>query len=526
MFSVGELLAQDYELETGKTRSGKTELVQSILLDDGRVVSLKAKGSMMASMGARKLQLELLDEGLNPIKSVETDIKYFNVWSSTPDNQFQFADLLDGRVYVFYSKQDSKTDFRLYARELDFESMKLSKDDIEIAKFSKKGKKDLGSVDYVLSRDGENLLVYFQEYVKIDGRRNTYTEFVVMDKNLDVIWNEKYLDDKGEGYREYLSYEVNNKGEVFILKKIYDSNKRVVLGNRVNYTFSIMKFDAKGEFIVEKDLDLPDYHVKDVVIAHNDQDELICAGFYSDRNGNSADGTYFARYTSDRLTKKKVKIDAFSVDFMTDGKRKSAERKAVRKDNRGARVELPNLAVRDVVLRSDGGILLIGEEYYVREQSDGDMEYWYNDIMVININKEGSLDWAKKIYKRQELYISGGTGVLAMTVSAVNLAREGFLSYTQCVVGDKIYFVYNDHKNNFDGRAGRDYSITPDNIKSVCAITSIDVRGNIEKEILFENEDNKVVVYPRDCVQLNSSKPQLLLFGRWKSTERYMRLNF
>ena len=266
-------------------------------------------------------------------------------------------------------------------------------------------------------------------------------------------------------------------------------------------------------------MDLPDYHIKDIQVVHNDQDELICVGFYSNVGRNSADGTYYARYSSDRLTKKSSQIDEFSVDFMVDGKSNRTERKAVRKENRGADVELSNLLVRDIVLRSDGGVVLVGEEYYI-EENDERQEYYYNDIMVININNSGKMDWAKKIYKRQELILTSGVS------SFINMARAGFLSYTLCAAEDKIYFVYNDHKDNFDGRDGKDYRLTPDNLKSVSAITSIDGSGRIEKEVLFKNETNKVVVYPQNCVQLNSADPKLLLFGRWKSTERYMRLSF
>ena len=526
LISAGLSFGQNYELEKGKARSAKTEVIKSILLDDGRVVSFKTKGTMMSSLSGKKLQVEILDEDLNPVKSLETDIKYLDVWSTTQDNQYQFAEILDGIVYVFYSKQDSKEDFSLYARELDIEAMKLSKDEIRIAKFNKKGKIDSGSVDYSLSKDRNKLLVYFSEYVKIDGKRNTFTEMVVMDSQLEVLWNEEYLDDQGKRFKEYKSYDVNNKGEVFILKQIFEKNYATYSNNKVTYTFSIVKFDTKGQFAVEKDLDLPDYHIKDIQVVHNDQDELICVGFYSNLGRNSADGTYYARFSSDRLTKKSSQIDEFTVDFMVDGKSNRTERKAVRKDNRGSDVELPNLLVRDIVLRSDGGVVLVGEEYYLEEDSEGRQEYYYNDIMVININSLGKIDWAKKIYKRQELIFAATTGVLSATVSAVNMVRAGFLSYTLCVAGDKIYFVYNDHKDNFDGRDGKDYRLTPDNLKSVSAITSIDGNGRIDKKVLFKNETNKVVVYPQNCVQLNSADPKLLLFGRWKSTERYMRLSF
>ena len=519
LICAGSSFGQDYELETGKARSAKTQVIRSILLDDGRVISFKTKGTLMSGLSAQNLQVEILDEDLNPGKSLETDIKYLNVWSQTQDNQYQFAELLDGKVYVFYSKQDSREDFSMYAKELDVEAMKLSKNEIKIAKFNKKGKRDFGSVDYSLSKDGNKLLVYFSEYVKIDGKRNTFTEMVVMDNQLEVLWNEEYLDDQGKRFKEYKSYDVNNKGEVFILKQIFEKNYATYSSDKVTYTFSIVKFDTKGQFAVEKDLDLPDYHIKDIQVVHNDQDELICVGFYSNVGRNSADGTYYARYSSDRLTKKSSQIDEFSVDFMVDGKSNRTERKAVRKENRGADVELSNLLVRDIVLRSDGGVVLVGEEYYI-EENDERQEYYYNDIMVININNSGKMDWAKKIYKRQELILTSGVS------SFINMARAGFLSYTLCAAEDKIYFVYNDHKDNFDGRDGKDYRLTPDNLKSVSAITSIDGSGRIEKEVLFKNETNKVVVYPQNCVQLNSADPKLLLFGRWKSTERYMRLSF
>lgn len=539
LFAVSSLSAQRFQLEKGQARTGKTEVIQSLLLDDGRVVSLKSKGSLLAEATGRKLEIELLDHNLRLVNSTETDIKYFSFWTTVQQNQFQFAEILDGRVFIFYANQKTVKEFSLYARELDVDKMRLSREEIKIADFNKRDRKDLGTIDYALSQDRSKVLVYFSEYVKLNRKRNTYTELVMMDNELNVLWNTEYLDDKEEKYKEYKSYEVNNEGEVFVLKKTFDSNRRKVLGNEINYSFSLIKFDAAGAFVLEKGLELPNNHVKDIQIKHNDQDELICAGFYSERDGNNADGIYFAKFQSDNLTSKITKIEPFSVEFIADGKSRWVERRSARRDRKGKRVELENLKVRDFVLRSDGGVLLIGEEYEVKEWDEGEREYTefqeykYYDIMVININSQGSIDWAKKIYKRQELMLeerqdTDGAFFTAMKTidNVVGMARDGFLSYTHCVVGDKIYFIYNDHRENFDGRPGGDYLLAPDDIYSICAISSIDINGEITKEALFRSEDVDVVIYPKNSVQLNSAEPKLLLFGRWKSTERYMRLTF
>ena len=98
-----------------------------------------------------------------------------------------------------------------------------------------------------------------------------------------------------------------------------------------------------------------------------------------------------------------------------------------------------------LILRNDGGALLIAEQYFVQEEydrnqfydpyysnyynrnyNDIDYVYNYNDIIVVNIRPDGEIEWTARIPKRQVTTNDGGY----------------YSSYAMSIVRSKIYFVF------------------------------------------------------------------------------------
>ncbi|MBX9851996.1 MAG: hypothetical protein K2X86_09580 [Cytophagaceae bacterium] len=198
---------------------------------------------------------------------------------------------------------------------------------------------------------------------------------------------------------------------------------------------------------------------------------------------------------------------------------KQAE-KIEKKAEKGKDIELYQFSLDDLVIRSDGGMVLTGEQYFVRVHTyttsnpNGGMstttvyKYHYNDIIVININPEGNIQWATKIPKTQITSNDGGF----------------FSSYSMAVASDKLYFVFNDNpKNLVSSVEGKTFNFVPYKESHVVCV-QIDNNGKIEKKSLFSSKDVDIITRPKVCEQINDNC--LLIFGQRKSTQRFALMTF
>jgi hypothetical protein len=180
---------------------------------------------------------------------------------------------------------------------------------------------------------------------------------------------------------------------------------------------------------------------------------------------------------------------------------------------------LLNYALDDLILRSDGGALLIAEQYFVRQYAVRDFwdprfgstirydyYYNYNDIIIVNIKPTGEIEWATRIPKIQETINDGGY----------------YSSYSKAIVRDKIYFIYNDNNRNFSKDSERIYNFNGRN--SVIAVTEVSIDGSTRKFPLFSNRDAGVITRPKICKQVGLRK--MVIFGERGRTYRFGDLSF
>ena len=131
--------------------------------------------------------------------------------------------------------------------------------------------------------------------------------------------------------------------------------------------------------------------------------KLIASGFYYNRNPEKAEG-YFLVNLSPEGNLEKAKLQAFNDRFVSDLEGKDS------RNNRG----VMNINIADLILRQDGGLLIIGEESQDMERRINNMnrmmydnfsrsiiDYYYNDIFIIAINPDGEFHWQSSLYKKQ-----------------------------------------------------------------------------------------------------------------------------
>jgi len=197
-----------------------------------------------------------------------------------------------------------------------------------------------------------------------------------------------------------------------------------------NYTFRLF-YDAleKGDTALNNiEMELEEKFITDLQLAFTKKGDIIGAGFYSEEGTKSIKGSYYIKLNKNKIPERQ-------------------EKRLRRRSEQGKTVELYEYDLDRLILRDDGGVVLLAEQYYISTYSRSANfasdpyannrrevvnNYHYNDIIIVNINPDGNIEWANKIPKQQTT--SGDNGY--------------YSSYQPAVIKNKIYLFYNDNPKN------------------------------------------------------------------------------
>jgi hypothetical protein len=490
--------------------SRKSSLDDIIGYDATGIYAVKVRAH---NIGGPSYTLDHYDNNFAPTKSFDLDIEE----DGKECDVIQLIQLKN-KLYMFYSYQDKKEKKnRLFVDEIDKSTLQ-----------PKKQKKKIGSIDYYgnskwnsgsfsikVSRDSSKVLAFYS-LPDTEGAPETLG-FSVLDNNLKSIWEEKVTIPYKDGLLDLESVRVGNDGNVYVLGLLYKEKRKAKRHGEPNYTYEVFAYSSKGDAMKQYTISLDDRFITDMQIEILNNN-LVCAGFYSQKGTFSIRGTYFL--TVDVATKeiKTKSFKEFGIDFIAQNMSKHDEKKAKKKEEKGEDPELYNYALHKILIGKDGSAMLIGEQYFVytttssmyvnnRWQYTTNYHYNYNDIIVMKIDPTGKIQWAEKIAKTQDSVNDFGF----------------YSSYALAIVKGKICFIFNDNPENlaYDGK-GR-----PDNYnarKSMVVIVSLDANGKQTKKPIFNSIDVEVIARPKVCEQI--SNREVILFGQRKKKQQFARLTF
>jgi hypothetical protein len=124
--------------------------------------------------------------------------------------------------------------------------------------------------------------------------------------------------------------------------------------------------------------------------------EVIVAGLYSQRSANRAYGYYLYKFNGGGITQS-IRFEPFRQQLLNEYSVKS----------RKTRKYVPDLQVRNILLRNDGGMVLVTEKRkeILRESVRRRyIDYHYEDIVLLALHPEGELFWDELIRKYQLSY--------------------------------------------------------------------------------------------------------------------------
>ena len=492
--------------------SKKSTLSDIIGYDDTGIYAIKSRIKGIAKI---EMSIEHYDNNMNLTRSNIIDFK-----SNKGIRKTNAVKQFGNEIFFFYSVVDRKN------KKNEFFVDKFDKKLLTVKGEPKKiGEMDLsntrflqyGSFNVRTSQDTSKILVYYNFPNKI--KDNEQYGMIVYNRNFEKLWERETI----LPYKDYLfrvkDAKVSNAGKVYISGKLFKDKLKAELKGKSNYNFHILRY-SEDEEANEFPISMEGTFFTDLQFTINKKEDIICGGFYSESGASrNLKGSFYLKIDGKTKELTSKSLQEFDLEFITQNYTERQKKHAKKRDAKGDDVELSKFWLDDIILRTDGGLCLVGEQYYTRTETNTMTDanghtttsttiyYYYNDIIVVSISPEGKIDWTEKIAKRQ---------------TSVN--DKGFYSsYKLSVINNKLYFFYNDNpKNHYKNESG---NIAPFKHKEgIVTMVELDVDGRMTKEALFTTNDTDVITRPKVCEQI--SDDVVIIFGQRKKYQQFAKIKF
>lgn len=405
--------------------------------------------------------------------------------------------MMEKDILVFISEYDPGTDsYTSYAQKVNFDGT-LNGGLITLDIYKTPEKSLRGKYEFAKSPDNKYILLYHKRPFKMyNDEKFKIKKFT---QNLEPVWEKDLMFPYKDKDFNLYKLKIMDDGNCYMLARVFLDNEeaREKKNNlEATYFYKLLSFsdsDTTDEVIFKEiDITLPKKWITDVTFT-TFNDEIICAGFYADKKDMAVNGTFFLRIekTSGLIRAQDTEefSKAFLAEFLGD---KNAER------GNGLR----DFMLDELIRRDDGGIVLVAEQFFIKtvcytNNSSGytkcrDYNY-YNDILVVNINSQGEIEWNARIPKK-----------------SVDTQEGNYLSYALAVKGNQVYVLYNENPGNLaitDPTKLKNVNIS----SSIAVLANINSKGVVSRETLFNTKESQCYLRPKTCKQVNLQ--ELIIFG-------------
>jgi len=318
--------------------------------------------------------------------------------------------------------------------------------------------------EFALSDDDSKLLIYH-----ID--KQTLLKAVCFDlQKMQLLWERNIELEEYNSIRDYVFILTNNRGDL-----IYIIERDNTISRREDHHFSVYYFRGTTDVITRYQVPMMEKLTYDVIFDFDNVNRKIVAlGLYSEKNTTRAVG-YFSLFIPENPNQQyRLNFNEFSDDFVSNLVGKDVE------DNKG----LQECSIQEIVLRQDGGMLMVGEmnrQFERRLASSGRVvmdaysrfivDYYYDDIFIISIHPDGKDHWKEILYKKQ--YSQDDNAIFS-----------SFFLYKNPT---QLRFLFNDE-------------IRPENTVSEYILNG---NGNLDRRSVLNTQNLKLRLRFRDAVQVD-----------------------
>ncbi|MBK9339141.1 MAG: hypothetical protein IPM98_22445 [Lewinellaceae bacterium] len=280
---------------------------------------------------------------------------------------------------------------------------------------------------------------------------------------------------------------VSNAGDFFMVTEL--NNRR----NRLDaHEYQILHLQAVADRAVR--VPMPEFMTNDARFVYDNLNRsLVGAGFYADKNRERSNGVFYVRVP--QTGQPTLRYETFSDKVISILRGKDVE-----EDNKG--VNYAN--VQQIILRQDGGALLVAERYHEIQRGtsaargfwrDGMrlvMDYYYDDLLLVAIGPDGTPHWTTILHKKQYSQDDDAT----------------FSSFFLMRSPDRLHLLFNDEIK----------------YENTCSEYIVNAVGDFDRNSLTNTFGQNLRLRFRDALQLNAN--ECLVPSEFRNKLRLVLLKF
>jgi hypothetical protein len=514
-----------------------TDIQKIIATEAYGIYALRLKqGGTLSNPNNIKAIVEYYDASMKLVRQKELSLDF-----KGKNRSFKDVVMLQGKLWLlsyFYNEKHEKT--YLFAQRIDNQTLTLDKELVKISEQDDTNRERQDVFSHAISRDSSKIVIFTQQTG--DKKQEEFT-LAVFDSDFNDVWSKKAKLPYNRKSFDVEETQVDKNGNVYLLGVIYtEGSNRIARRGKANFQYDLIAYMRDSTLDVQEyKINLKDKFVTDLTFRVADDADLVFSGFYSEKGVSSMKGTCFFKINPRTKDMTSVSTREFDFDFLTENlsqRNKEKAKAASMSNDKSKEVELPAFNLDKLILRSDGGALLVAEQYFIEEQYQNnrynsygfgggfydpfydpwsyrgngfnrqrDFYYNYNDIIVVNIRPDGEIAWAARIPKSQMSRNDGGI----------------YSSYAMSTVADKLYFIYNEDPRNLDPNRKKTYSESPDK-SSVVVLAEVNKEGLVKRAPLFQNKEEGIITRPKICRQIG--RKEMAIYGESGRAYRFGTLTF
>lgn len=429
----------------------------------------------------------------------------------------------DDEIYLFAKFINKKLDkIFLFVQKVNKKTLMPSGQLTKVAETEYKGLLggNFGEFFYTFSRDTTKLLIY--NTLPVEKGKPQQFGLTVFDQSINKLWDKKISLPYDDELFDVQDYTVDNDGNVHIVSVLYNEKRKEKRKGKPNYSYQIFSIYNQGKEIKEYSIALEGKFITDMRMSVNNQKEIVCAGFYSNKSSFNLEGTYNVKVDPQTKEITSKHMNEFGVDYLDEDVSEDEENNKSKKpkDNKKEK-EMYNYKLHEILFSEDGNSYLVAEQYYVVQYttttSDGkggfrtttSFHYYYNDIIVVRMSNDGKIVWVTKIPKSQSSANDGGF----------------YSSYVLAIINGKINFFFNDHADNINiVENQKPKPLQTQRTNSIMVRVELNDNGKQTKHGMFNTKDVSMIICPKVCKQI--SKDKLMIYGKKGTKENIAVITF
>lgn len=300
-------------------------------------------------------------------------------------------------------------------------------------------KNDYEKSKVILSSGRNRIMIVTREF---SGDDNQTVFAAVLDTSFTELENKNVIIPFPVKSFDVTGYVMSDKNDLLFLG--VSSEKIKVLSSKRKIDYYLYS-SRTGDSLFKEFKISSDKNITGLGVAFDNINNMaVFAGFFSERESYTGSGIFYA--TLDMALNDEVKIKTTSLDG-PENSRLRGER------NSTSGLSLIGYPIDRVVLRDDGGAVIVAEAAYTTEYSYYDsfsqsftrrLEYHFESVAVISINLDGSIHWNAIVEKDQVSMDDGG--VFSSFCSMLNSENLVLLYNSEITKRNKVVFATIDNK--------------------------------------------------------------------------------